>query len=79
MSEPRCASYYAATIHEETEYPRLEGEHRVDVAVIGGGFTGVNTALELAELQVAQGVGQAHAQGELEHPGPIRMPEAAQR
>ncbi|MBY6108997.1 FAD-binding oxidoreductase [Halomonas sp. DP1Y21-3] len=49
MSEPRCASYYAATIHEEAEYPRLEGEHRVDVAVIGGGFTGVNTALELAE------------------------------
>jgi len=46
---PRSASYYSATIHQETDYPRLEGDHRVDVAIIGGGFTGINTALELSE------------------------------
>ena len=49
MSEPRCASYYTASIHQESDYPRLEGEVTVDVAIVGGGFTGVATAVELAE------------------------------
>ncbi|MBY5982633.1 FAD-binding oxidoreductase [Halomonas sp. DP5Y7-2] len=49
MAQPRCASYYSATLHQETHYPVVEGEHSVDVAIIGGGFTGINTALELAE------------------------------
>ena len=42
-------SYYAATANWPTNHPILEGDVRVDVAVIGGGFSGVNTALELAE------------------------------
>ena len=42
-------SYYAATANWQTDYPILEGNIQADVAVIGGGFTGVNTALELAE------------------------------
>lgn len=41
-------SYYAATRHV-AEYPRLCGEQRADVAVVGGGFTGVSAALHLAE------------------------------
>lgn len=49
MTQQRCASYYTASIVEESAYPRLEGEHRVDVAIVGGGFTGVTTAVELAE------------------------------
>ncbi|MEN0106102.1 MAG: FAD-dependent oxidoreductase, partial [Pseudomonas sp.] len=55
MTSQRSNSYYTATLNEETSYPRLEGEVRVDVAIIGGGFTGVSTALELAErgLKVA--------------------------
>ncbi len=43
-------SYYAATVNQETDYPRLQGEQHCDVAVVGGGFTGVSAALRLAEL-----------------------------
>ncbi len=42
-------SYYAATANWQTNYPQLKGHHQADVAIVGGGFTGVNTALELAE------------------------------
>lgn len=42
-------SYYAASANWQTDYPRLEGEHRADVAVVGAGFTGVSAALCLAE------------------------------
>lgn len=49
MTQERCASYYTASIVEESNFPKLQGEHRVDVAIIGGGFTGMATAVELAE------------------------------
>lgn len=45
-------SYYAASANWQTDYPRLEEDIAVDVAVVGGGFSGVNTALELAERGV---------------------------
>jgi glycine/D-amino acid oxidase-like deaminating enzyme len=41
-------SYYAATA-PATDYPPLDGDREADVVVVGGGFSGVNTALELAE------------------------------
>ncbi len=31
------------------EHPRLQGDHQADVCVIGGGFTGLSAALNLAE------------------------------
>ena len=43
------ASYYVATAKEMLDRPALEGEERADVCVIGGGFTGVSAALNLAE------------------------------
>lgn len=43
------ASYYAATARAKTHYPTLQGDLHADVCVVGGGLTGVNTALELAE------------------------------
>lgn len=51
----RSPSYYSATLNCETDYPRVQGTITVDVAIIGGGFTGVATAVELAErgLKVA--------------------------
>ncbi len=42
-------SYYAATVNEVTNYPVLEGGRSADVCVVGAGFTGVATALTLAE------------------------------
>jgi glycine/D-amino acid oxidase-like deaminating enzyme len=42
-------SYYAATASERTCYPVLQGAHTADVCVVGAGFTGVSTALALAE------------------------------
>lgn len=47
--ESHAASYYAASINRTLDLPRLEGEQVADVCIIGGGFTGVNTAIELAE------------------------------
>lgn len=54
-SQPRSPSYYSATIQQESDYPPLQDTVEVDVAIIGGGFTGVASAVELAErgLKVA--------------------------
>jgi len=42
-------SYYAATALDAFEHPPLRGSAQADVCVIGGGFTGVSAALNLAE------------------------------
>ncbi|HYF07843.1 MAG TPA: FAD-binding oxidoreductase [Acetobacteraceae bacterium] len=42
-------SLYAETAAPPPDTPALEGERRADVCVIGGGFTGLSTALHLAE------------------------------
>ncbi len=42
-------SYYAASANDRTRYPELEGSVSADVCIVGGGFTGVATALTLAE------------------------------
>jgi glycine/D-amino acid oxidase-like deaminating enzyme len=49
VTNEHADSYYAATANWQTDYPQLKGEHRCDVAVVGAGFTGVSTALYLAE------------------------------
>ena len=48
-STRHTASYYAASSLPQPDYPALTGDVRADVCVIGGGFSGLNTALELAE------------------------------
>ena len=53
------ASWYAATARQDSRYPEhypeFVGSDRVDVCIIGGGLTGLATALELSErgLRVA--------------------------
>lgn len=56
-------SYYAASLREPTGYPRLEGGIEADVCVVGGGFTGVATALTLAERGYAVALLEANRIG----------------
>ncbi|MET0483652.1 MAG: FAD-binding oxidoreductase [Aestuariivirgaceae bacterium] len=49
-------SYYRATAARYPPLPPLEGESRVDVAVIGAGLTGLTASLELAERGFAVAV-----------------------
>ncbi len=42
-------SYYVATANRFAPAPKLEGEARTDVVVIGGGYTGLHAALNAAE------------------------------
>jgi gamma-glutamylputrescine oxidase len=42
-------SYYAATRNRSFDLPPLRGTHRADVCVIGAGYTGLSSALHLAE------------------------------
>ncbi|MDH4871499.1 FAD-binding oxidoreductase [Pseudomonas sp. BN515] len=47
-TEEHAPSYYAATANRRVEYPPLAGEELADVCIVGGGFSGLNTAIELA-------------------------------
>lgn len=42
-------SYYAASANPAAPRPALQGSHQADVCVVGAGFTGLSTALHLAE------------------------------
>ena len=42
-------NYYTATANDVQEFSALAGDTRADVCVIGGGFTGLSAALNLAE------------------------------
>jgi gamma-glutamylputrescine oxidase len=47
--EAHTGSYYAATVNQTTDYPTLRGDQSADVCIVGAGFTGISTALHLAE------------------------------
>jgi gamma-glutamylputrescine oxidase len=50
LSNPPAPSYYAATARTDdaVDRPMLQGDHRADVAVVGGGIAGCSAALHLA-------------------------------
>lgn len=47
--QPHAPSYYEASRNRSLTFASLTGHEHADVCVVGGGFTGLNTALELAE------------------------------
>ncbi len=49
INQEHTSSYYAASANTAKPYPSLEDNTSVDVCVVGAGFTGVATALTLAE------------------------------
>lgn len=42
-------SYYADSANTQADYPILQGDIEADVCVVGGGFAGLSSAIELAE------------------------------
>ena len=53
MSDPDILppSLWAATAEPAPATPPLEGDHRFDIAIIGGGFTGLSAALHAAKAR----------------------------
>ncbi len=49
MSTEHTHSFYAASALPQPDRPALKGAHQADVCVIGAGYTGLSTALHLAE------------------------------
>ena len=62
-AQERIDNYYNATRNDSTVYPALSGDKRVDVVVVGGGSTGVSTALELAERGLSVALVEANRIG----------------
>ncbi len=56
MHEDETPTYYTATRKYDLSFPSLEGDIEADVVIIGGGFSGIHTALELAEQGVTNTV-----------------------
>ena len=62
-SHDHAASYYAATANQPLEFAPLQGEQSADVCIVGGGFSGLNTAIELAERGFSVVLLEAHRIG----------------
>jgi len=58
---PHCL--YLDTAAPAGDFPPLTGEHRTEVCVVGGGYTGLSAALHLAERGIAVTLLEAHEPG----------------
>lgn len=62
-ARPLPRSLYAETAQPGPITPPLEGDARADVAIVGGGLTGISAALHLAQRGVAATVLESHEVG----------------
>ena len=56
-------SYYAATATPLAPFPMLKGQHKADVCIVGGGYTGLSAALHLAQRGYDVVLLEAHRAG----------------
>ena len=49
QNQPHVESWYAASANQQPEFPPLQGAVDTDVCVIGGGYTGLSTAIHLRQ------------------------------
>lgn len=61
--QPHTSSYYAATVNQQLDCQPLKGAQSADVCVVGGGFTGISTALHLVEKGYKVAVVEANKVG----------------
>jgi gamma-glutamylputrescine oxidase len=47
QNEAHINSWYAASANQQVSYPPLRGDVRADVCIIGGGYTGLSSAIHL--------------------------------
>ncbi|MGB6116794.1 MAG: FAD-binding oxidoreductase [Mesorhizobium sp.] len=57
-------SWYEATVGERPTYPALDGDRTADVVIIGGGFTGLSAAVNLAKAGTNVVLIEAHRFGD---------------
>jgi gamma-glutamylputrescine oxidase len=62
-AQDHAPSYYAASTNRALNFAPLRGEQEADVCVVGGGFSGLNTAIELAERGFSVALLEAHRIG----------------
>lgn len=60
---PLADSLWTTTAGPEPSWPSLEGELEAEVAIVGGGYTGLSAALHLAERGIATVLLEAHGPG----------------
>lgn len=63
MDETARSSIYALEATAAPAYPPLQGEAQTDIAIVGGGYTGLSTALHLAESGHKVTLLEAHQPG----------------
>ncbi len=63
QSSERIDNYYTASRNDHSTYPALAGDHSADIVIVGAGFTGIATAVELSERGYKVSVVEAHRVG----------------